>query len=228
LVELVHFVHSYRDKNEPYAVLLSLVNLEIAFNRVSHTILIEDLADTNVPVWLLTILISYLTERPMFLKFGGALSSKKLLPGPYPQDAFLRIFLCNIIFNEALLRPSISRPKFLSLKYIDDLSVLQGLKLSEVLQDDVLLRPLPLSFNERTEHVQKPIDNYLQKALFELKDFTQQKDMKIGEKKPDIIKFNFSKKFDFPPEFSLKGFTSNLEVVKETRLLGDILTDNLK
>ena len=228
LVKLLHFVHSYLDKNEPYAVLLSLVDLEKAFNRVSHTIVIEDLADMNVPGWLLKILISYLTERSMFLKFGGALSSKKFLPGSSPQGAFLGILLFIIIFNGALLRPSIPRPRFLSLKYIDDLSVLQALKLSEVLQDDVLLRPLPLSFNERTRHVLQPIHNPLQKALFELEEFTQQKNMKIKEKKTNIMKFNFSKKFDFPPELSLKGFSGNMEVVKETRLLGVILTDDLK
>ena len=78
LVRLLHFVHSYLDKNEPYAVLLSLVHLKIAFNRVSHTIVIEDLADLNVPGWLLKILISYLTDRSMVL---------------YPQRSFYLVHL---------------------------------------------------------------------------------------------------------------------------------------
>ena len=108
LVKLLHFVHSYLDKNEPYAVLLSLVDLEKAFNRVSHTIVIEDLADMNVPGWLLKILISYLTERSMFLKFGGALSSKmfylvhlhKVLSWEY---SFLLSFSMGLFSDQAFL-----------------------------------------------------------------------------------------------------------------------------
>ena len=48
-VKLIHFVHSFLDKREPYAVLLALGDLEKAFNRVSHKVVIEDLADMHVP-----------------------------------------------------------------------------------------------------------------------------------------------------------------------------------
>ena len=59
LVKLLNFVHSYMDLQQPYAVLLALIDLEKAFNRVSHQLVIEDLAAMNVPGWLLLILISY-------------------------------------------------------------------------------------------------------------------------------------------------------------------------
>ena len=59
LVKLLHFVHSYLDLKQPHAVLLVLVDLEKAFNRVSHKQVIEDLAEMHVPGWLLLILISY-------------------------------------------------------------------------------------------------------------------------------------------------------------------------
>ena len=42
-------MHTYSDKQDPYAVLLTLIDLEKAFNRVSHQLVIEDLADMNVP-----------------------------------------------------------------------------------------------------------------------------------------------------------------------------------
>ena len=51
------------DKNQPYAVLISLIDLEKDFNRVSHQLVIEDLADMYVPGWLLLILISYFTDQ---------------------------------------------------------------------------------------------------------------------------------------------------------------------
>ena len=136
------------DKRDPHAVILALIDLEKAFNRVSHQLVIEDLADMNVPGWLLAILVSYLTERSMHMRFKGATSSMRKLPGSSPQGAFLGILLFIIIFNGALLRPSVPRPNSLHLKYIDDLSVLQAFKLG-LLQNDPYNRPFPLKYNER-------------------------------------------------------------------------------
>jgi hypothetical protein len=124
LVKLVHYVHSYLDRRQPHAVLLALIDLEKAFNRVSHQLVIEDLADMHVPGWLLLILISYLTEMSMHMRYKGATSSRKMLPGSIPQGAFLGILLLIIIFNGALLRPAIPRIHSLNLKYVDDLSML--------------------------------------------------------------------------------------------------------
>ena len=42
------------------------------------------------------------------------------------------------------------------------------------------------------------------------------------------MKFNFSKSMDFPPELQIEGFKENLKVIKETKLLGIVLTDDLK
>ena len=52
--------------------------------------------------------------------------------------------------------------------------------------------------------------------------------MKIKEKKTTVMKFNFSKSKDFPPEISVQGFNENLQVVKEARALGVLITDDLK
>ena len=70
--------------------------------------------------------------------------------------------------------------------------------------------------------------NHLQGVLSELEDFSVRKQMKIKEKKTNLMKFNFSLNYDFPPELTLKGFKNHVDIVKETRLLGVILTDDLK
>ena len=67
-MKLLHFVHGYLDLKQHYGVLLALIDLEKAFNRVSHQLIIEDLADMKVPGWLLLILISYLTGRSIFMR----------------------------------------------------------------------------------------------------------------------------------------------------------------
>ena len=42
------------------------------------------------------------------------------------------------------------------------------------------------------------------------------------------MKFNFSRNYDFPPDIHISDFDNNLEVVSETKLLGVIITENLK
>ena len=160
--ELLHFIHSYLDLKQPHAVLLALIDLEKAFNRVSHQLVVEDLADMHVPGWLLLILISYLTRRSMHMQYQGATSSKRLLPDSSPQGAFLGILLFIIIFNGALLRPAIPRPHSLNLKYIDDLSMLYALNLKNCLIEDPVERPNPLNFDERTHQILRNTDNILQ------------------------------------------------------------------
>ena len=183
LIRLLHFVHSYLDLKQSHAVLLLLVDLEKAFNRVSHQLVIEDLADMHVPGWLLLILISYLTERSMYMRHRGATSSRKFLPGSSPQGAFLGILLFIIIFNGALLRPAIPRLHSLSLKYIDDLSMLAAYNLKSCLIDDPVDRPRPLNFNERTLQVLSRENNHLQDDLSSLSVFANKKLLKIKEKK---------------------------------------------
>ena len=92
LFQLLKFVHRYLDLKDPHAVVVALVDLSKAFNRVSHQMVMEDLHDMHVPPWLLLILTSYLTERSMVMCYKGATSSPRSLPGSSPQGAFLGIF----------------------------------------------------------------------------------------------------------------------------------------
>lgn len=77
-------------------------------------------------------------------------------------------------------------------------------------------------------HTLRPGVNHLQEQLDSLETFSSSKLLKIKERKTSIMKFNFSRKTDFPPEFSIRGFNDQVEVISETRLLGIILTNDLK
>ena len=102
----------------PHAVLTAYVNLSKVFNRVDHTLLIQDRYDAHTPSWLLKIIISYLSGRTMVLTFNGAQSSV--------QGPFLGGLIFMIKFNCVFLRPSIPPPstlanvKSLHVKYVDD------------------------------------------------------------------------------------------------------------
>ena len=60
-----------------------------------------------------------------------------------------------------------------------------------------------------------------------LKLFTDSNRMKINEEKTHIMCFNFRTSLQFPPIFNI-GDCSQLEVVKHTKLLGIIVSDDLR
>ena len=43
--------------------------------------------------------------------------------------------------------------------------------------------------------------------------------MNIKEKKTNVIKFNFTRNYDFPPELFIDGFQDQLKFITETKLL---------
>ena len=111
--------------------------------------------------------------------------------------------------------------------YIDDLTEAEGVDLKKEIIRDPVQRPFPLNFHERTQHIFPNEHSLLQKQLNKVELFTQENKMKINESKTKIMIFNKSRKYDFPPEYS---FSNNdiLEVVEETRLLGIIITSDLR
>ena len=203
LIKLLKFIHEYLDLKNPHAVLIALIDLSKAFNRISHQMVIEDLYDMHVPNWLLLILSSYLTERSMILTYNGAFSSPRSLPGSSPQGAFLGIFFFVIKYNAASLRPRIPRfigqsccktrrgncktvdcskhSKEMHAVYIDDLTQAVAIELKKEVNNDPQKRPFPLNFHERTKHV-LPAINVMQQNLIKLEDFTKDNLMKINEK----------------------------------------------
>ena len=106
--------------------------------------------------------------------------------------------------------------------------MLISLNLKNVLVNDPLERPQPLLFNERTRHILPIEDNHMQDQLNDLQAFAASKLLRIKEKKSNILKFNFSRNFDFPPELVISGFNDQLEVISETKLLGVMITSDLK
>ena len=106
--------------------------------------------------------------------------------------------------------------------------MLLALNLKSILIDDPVDRPKPLAFNERTGHVLPLEDNLMQDQLDNLKLFADGKLLKIKEKKSNLIKFNFSKNYDFPPELVVNGFKDQLQVISEVKLLGIMITSDLK
>ena len=89
LIKLLNFVHATLDLRQPHAVLAACIDISKAFNRLDHSLVIQDLYDMHTPGWLLKIVMSYLSTRAMIMTYKGEKSALKSLPGGGPQGAYL-------------------------------------------------------------------------------------------------------------------------------------------
>ena len=72
-----------------------------------------------------------------------------------------------------------------------------------------------------------PAENLKSQGIINwIENWTNQKKMILNENKTKVMVFNFTKKHQFTTRLQLKN--KNVEIVKQTKLLGTILTDDLK
>ena len=102
LIELLNFILYNQDNQEPTAILACLVDFSKAFNRQDHSIIITKLSDMGVQPWLLKLVISFLSNRKMVVRYKGEVSSIKELPGGGPQGALLGLLLFLLLVNDIL------------------------------------------------------------------------------------------------------------------------------
>ena len=224
-------------------MVMAQVDILKAFNNVSHILVIQDMFDMSVPGWLLKIMVSYLTNRNMTLRYNGVESDRHFLAASTPQGVYLGVLIFLIKFNGAFLRPPIPRDllagtsvsgnvtchsKEFTARYIDDSSKAVAFSLKECLEKvrtGEVIRPV--TFHQRTGHRLKESHNSLQFHLDNFKDFTVRNEFQINNKKSSIMIFNFSKTLDFEPSFKCVG-NEELNVVRSSKTLGIVLSDNLK
>ena len=237
LIKLLHYIHFNLDRPKPHAVLLACVDMSKAFNRMSHQQVIEDLFNMKVPGWLLLILISYLTDRKMMMKFRGILSTLRSLPGFSPQGMVLGVILFIIYFNGAALRPEIPRPSWpffskkkndpvaVKMKFIDDLSIAAKISLNDDLVEDLHM-PKPLTYDQRFETRINDSSNILQQITDSLVEYSNERQMKVNTGKSCVMKICKSRTKAFPTEIKIDE--DFLKVKTEMKILGVMLQPNLK
>ena len=85
IIELLNFILSCQDSNDQTSVLAVLVDFSKAFHRQNHNLLITKLSDIGVPAWLLRVVISFLSDRKMRVKYYPQLDLYQVVDprGPY-------------------------------------------------------------------------------------------------------------------------------------------------
>ena len=157
----------------------------------------------------------------MFVKWHGARSGTKSLPGGGPQGSSLGLWSFLSQTNE---NPEDNNEENM-FKFVDDKTTLEVINLLSIgmashnpkvsVPSNVLTSNLVISSDKlkTQEHLQK------------IRDWTKEKKMKLNVEKTKNIIFNFSRDSQFTTDIKLDGKV--IETVKETKLLGTVITDKL-
>ena len=188
-------------------MLACFVDFQKAFNRQDHNILVVKLSDLNVPGWLLKIVIAFLSNRSMIVKFRGCQSSVKKLPGRGPQGTILALLLFLILINDMGFpnqnnhHIAAKTLQEIHLKFVDDLTIAENLNLkNKLVKVSDSARPLPDTYHNRTGHILPPTRSNVYDELQNIKEYAKENSMKINLSKTQLMLFNPCKTIDFSPD----------------------------
>ena len=235
IIELLNFILNNLDSREPTSVLACFIDFSKAFNRQDHSTLITKLSDMGVPSWLLKLVIAFLIERKMILKYKKETSEMRSLPGGGPQGTLLGLFLFLVLINDLgyedqrqdlgeIITGKHDNDKLneIHLKYVDDLTAAESISMkTQLSHKPINARSQPDTFHERTGHSIIPENSKVHQMLRKTEEYCDLNKMKINYKKTKLMVFNPGFARDFLPRFAFNG--DELEVVEETKLLGVVM-----
>ena len=236
LIEFINFILRQQEL-ENTAVLACLVDFSKAFNRQDHNILISKLSDLGVPGWLLKLVMAFLKNRTMRVRYRGKLSSIFSLPGGGPQGTLLGLFLFLVLIDDAgfcdqmnnagelITKKKIKEMNVIHLKYVDDLSLAESVDMTSLSHVPRDVRPQPDMYRARTGHVLDLKKSKVFQQLKETQEYAKQNHMKLNLSKTKLMLFNPCTSRDFMPEMRIEG--TRLDLVEQSKLLGVVLTSNL-
>lgn len=225
LVKLVHSILTALDKNskrEKFAAVVSLIDWKDAFPRQCPKLGIKSFLKNGVRASLIPVLVSYFQGRQMIVKWHGCKSKPKNINGGGPQGSIFGILEYLSQSNDnADMVPSSDRFKF-----VDDLSTLEIIELISIgLSHYNLKKHVPSDI--LTSNLYLPSEKLkTQQWLTEINKWTEENKMLLNESKTKAMVFNFTRDYQFSTRLKLKGQT--VENIKSTKLLGTIISDDLK
>ena len=209
------------NKKESCAVLATLVDWKQAFSRQCPKLGIESFVKNGVRPSLIPLLINYFQNRKMKVKWHGQMSSERDLNGSGPQGSSFGLweYLSQSNDNADCVE---EENRF---KFVDDLSFLEIIFLFNIGLASYNVRShVPSDVPTHNQIIEKD-RLQSQSQLEKINEWTEDKKMKLNVKKTKNMIFNFTKKYQFTTKLSLNN--ENIEMVREARLLGTIITDQL-
>ena len=215
-----------------------MIDFSKAFNRINHAKVIIRLSDWGVPSWLV--------GRSMVVNHKVKQSKAYLLPGSVAQGDELGQLLFLVAMSDVALPPApplpepvhpgdISScvlplpppltPEELRLKWIDDVTIAETIKLDKCLKLNSEFIG-PRNFHQQNNMYLPGENSRIQTKLKQIENYVEIHQMQLNRTKTKIQPFNFSKKYDFLPEIKVEG--QNLEVVYTTKILGVTFSSSMK
>ena len=225
LMNMIHEILSTNDRKEPdshYVAIASFIDWKEAFPRMCHILGIKSFIETGVRPALLPCLVNFFQDRRMRIKWKGILSKIQTLNGSGPMGS--TIGLLEYIGQSNNNTQNV--PQKQKFKWVDDLSTIEKINLNKIGVS---------SYNVRN-HVPSdvPLNNGFipgellntQKVINDISEWTKNQKMCLNKKKSNMMIFNFSKKRQFTTRVRMEG--ELLPIVNKTKILGTVLTDQLK
>ena len=255
LISIINFILKSTDNpNNPTAVVNLLADWSKAFNKVNHNIIMRILIALRLPQWLLRLLLSYLQNRKMILRFRNCRSSAKDLPGGCPQGTLIGVILYILYINPVgfpgeitlqvneivknywnhidsipdLVPSSSSLPASLnSAKFMDDATLQEAIDLSTCLATNVD-RSGPLPWWESSGKLLPNCNTLLQSEIETIKRISDEREMVLNPSKTKLMIINFTNNHQYKSLLTIPGSSAPIELTFETKLLGYWLTVDMK
>ena len=114
------------------------------------------------------------------------------------------------------------------LKFVDDLTVAESLKLKkQLIANPDTDQPRPLEYRNRTEHLLPDSESKVITLLENIQKYADDHKMKVNCDKSKVILFNTAKKWDFKPLLTF-GESNYMNIVEDATVLGVQIQSNLK
>ena len=204
------------NNNNQSAVIASLLDWSSAFDRQDPTLAIEQFLKMGVRPSLVPVLVSYLSNRQMQVRYNGTYSSTYQLPGGGPQGTLVGLIEYFVQSND---NADCVDPE-LRFKYVDDLTVLELVMLGMWLSDYNFKQHVASDIGIDEKYVATS-NLKTQEDLNTIADWTDQNLMKMNEEKTQYMVFSRSE-IEMATRLTLNGKT--LERIEETKLVGVWLT----
>ena len=225
LIQMLQRILSTLDNNskgDVFAVIANLVDWDNAFPRQCPKLGIESFIENGVRPSLIPLLVNYFQDRKMSVKWHGCRSAPRIIRGGGPQGATLGLLEYLSQSNKSADCVDV-KDRF---KFVDDLTILEIVNLLTIgITSMNMKQTVPSDLPSHNQFI--PTQNLQsQKWLDQINNWTENQKMIINEKKTKTMLINFTEKYQFATRLQLKD--ENVEVINSTKLLGTIISDDLK
>ena len=216
LDRILYLLDRHTDKS---AVIATYLDWSAAFDRQDPTLAIQKFIQLGVRPSLIPLLVSYLSDRKMQVKFNGEHSKILTLIGGGPQGTLLGGIEYLVQSNDnADVVPVKDRFKF-----IDDLSILELVCLSGLLSEYEFRTHIPSDI--ASDHLYLPPQKFQTQVYIEqISEWTHKNLMKLNTVKSNYMIFTRSKE-QFSTRLTLNG--DNLQKISVTKLLGVWIAEDM-